>query len=192
DYEFRHLQKSELGKLATYLRTVYNNAWANRAETPELTQLQADLIVKQMKPIMDEKLLYFGFYKGEPVSFFLSLPEINQVFKYVNGKLDLIGKIKFLWHSLLKTNKKAFGILFGIVPEHQGKGLDGAMVIASREVLQVKYKRYEEYELNWIGDFNPKMIVVVEQVGAIVAKTHHTYRKLFDESKPFRRHPILN
>ncbi|MEQ9593316.1 MAG: hypothetical protein RLN86_11985, partial [Cyclobacteriaceae bacterium] len=46
DYEFRHLQKSELGKLATYLRTVYNNAWANRAETPELTQLQADLIVK--------------------------------------------------------------------------------------------------------------------------------------------------
>jgi len=192
DYTFRHLQKSEIGKLAGYLRTVYNNAWANRAEMPELTQQQANLIVKQMKPIMDVRLLYFGFYKGEPVSFFLSLPEINQIFKYVNGKLDWIGKAKFLWHTLLKTNRKAFGILFGIVPEHQGKGLDGAMVLNAREILQVKYKRYDEYEMNWIGDFNPKMIVVVEQVGAEVCKVHHTYRKLFDEHKPFRRHPILN
>lgn len=192
DYEFRHLRKNELGKLAEYLRTVYNNAWANRAETPELTQQQANLIVKQMKPIMDHRLLYFGFFKGEPVSFFLSLPEINQIFKYVNGKLDWLGKLKFLWHTLLKTNKKAFGILFGIVPQHQGKGLDGAMVLSARAVLQVKYKRYDEYEMNWIGDFNPKMIIVVEQVGAHICKVHHTYRKLFDEQKPFKRHPILN
>ncbi|HEY5691973.1 MAG TPA: hypothetical protein VIS49_10985 [Cyclobacteriaceae bacterium] len=192
DYTFRHLQKSEIGKLAEYIRTVYNRAWATRAETPELTMQQAKLIVKQMKPIMDHRLLYFGFYKGEPVSFYLSLPEINQIFKYVKGKLDWIGKMKFLWHKLLKTNRKAFGILFGIVPEHQGKGLDGAMVLNAREVLQVKYKRYDEYEMNWIGDFNPKMIIVVEQVGAEICKTHHTYRKLFDESKPFKRHPILN
>lgn len=192
DYTFRHLQKNETGKLADYLRTVYNNAWANRAEMPELTTQQAKLIVKQMKPIMDNRLLYFGFYKGEPVSFFLSLPEINQIFKYVDGKLDWIGKAKFIWHTLLKTNRKAFGILFGIVPEHQGKGLDGAMVLNAREVLQVKYKRYDEYEMNWIGDFNPKMIVVVEQVGAQISKVHHTYRKLFDEQKHFKRHPILN
>lgn len=192
DYTFRHLQKNEIGKLADYLRTVYNNAWANRAEMPELTTQQAKLIVMQMKPIMDHRLLYFGFYKGEPVSFFLSLPEINQIFKYVDGKLDWIGKAKFLWHTLLKTNRKAFGILFGIVPEHQGKGLDGAMVLNAREILQVKYKRYDEYEMNWIGDFNPKMIVVVEQVGAQISKVHHTYRKLFDEQKPFKRHPILN
>jgi len=191
DYEFRHLEKSEISKLAEYMRIVYNKAWANRAENPELSQQQTELIVKQMKPIMDNKLLYFGFYKGEPISFFLSLPEINQIFKYVNGKLDLIGKLKFLYHTLLKTNKKAFGILFGIVPEHQGKGADGAMIQAARSILQDKYKRYDEYEMNWIGDFNPKMILVVEQVGAVVSKKHITYRKLFDESKPFKRHPIL-
>ncbi len=191
DYQFRHLEKAEIPKLAEYLRIVYNKAWANRAENPELTLQQTELIVKQMKPIMDEKLLYFGFYKGEPISFFLSLPEINQIFKYVNGKLDLWGKAKFLYHTLLKTNKKAFGILFGIVPEHQGKGADGAMIQAARYVLQDKYKRYQEYEMNWIGDFNPKMILVVEQVGAIVSKKHITYRKLFDETKLFKRHPIL-
>lgn len=192
DYEFRHLRKDEIPKLGEYLRTVYNKAWANRADNPEITSQQATLIVKQMKPILDERLLYFGFYKGEPISFFLSLPEINQIFKHVNGKLDWIGKIKFLWHTVRKTNKKAFGILFGVVPEHQGKGADGAMILAARAVLQDQYKRYEEYEMNWIGDFNPKMITVVEQVGGFVSKTHITYRKLFDENKPFKRHPILN
>ena len=117
---------------------------------------------------------------------------MNQIFKYMNGKLDLIGKLKFVWHMFRKTNKKAFGILFGVVPEHQGKGLDGAMVMASRKVLQDEYKRYEEYEMNWIGDFNPRMINVVEQVGAGVVKKHATYRKLFDPNKPFKRSPILH
>ena len=92
----------------------------------------------------------------------------------------------------MKTNRKAFGILFGVVPEHQAKGLDGAMVLESRRVLQDEYKRYDEYEMNWIGDFNPKMIAVVEQVGGKVNKKHATYRKLFDETKPFKRAPILH
>lgn len=192
DYEFRHIRKDEVDKLPDYIMTVYNKAWANRRDIPELTLAQAKLIVKQMKPVMDIHLVYFGFYKGEPVSFFISLPEINQIFKYVNGKLDWIGKIIFLWHTFRKTNRKAFGILFGVVPEHQGKGLDGAMVLNSKQVLQEQYKRYDEYEMNWIGDFNPKMINVVKQVGADVSKRHATYRKLFDESKPFKRCPIIH
>ncbi len=191
DYEFRFIDKSEMAKLAEYILHVYNKAWGKRNDNLELTLQQAKLLVKQMRPILDRRLLYFGFYKDEPVSFFISLPEMNQIFKYVNGKLNLIGKLKFVWHTMMKTNRKAFGILFGVVPEHQGKGVDGAMVMKARKVLQEQYNRYDEYEMNWIGDFNPTMINVVMQVGAIQSKKHATYRKLFDESKPFKRAPIL-
>lgn len=191
DYQFRYLQKDEIPKLGEYIREVYNKAWANRAENPEITSPQAALIVKQMKPILDNKLLFFGFYKGTPVGFFLSLPEINQIFRYVNGNLNWWGKLKFVFYRWRKVNTKAFGILFGVVPDHQGKGVDGAMIEAARVLWQGDYKRYEDYEMNWIGDFNPKMINVVEQVGGFVSKTHITYRKLFDETKPFVRHPIL-
>lgn len=148
DYNFRFLNKAELPRLAEYIHQVYNKAWAKRNENPELNLQQAKLLVKQMKPILDPRLLYFGFYKGEPVSFFLSLPELNQIFKYINGKLNWIGKLKFLWHTMRKTNRKAFGILFGVVPEHQAKGLDGAMIMKAREVLQEQYNRYDEYEMN--------------------------------------------
>ena len=191
NYEFRFISKHEMNRLPDYLRTVYNLAWANRAENPELSPAQAVILVKQMKPIIDKHLIWFGFYKNEPIAFFLSLPEINQILKYVNGKLDWLGKLKFLWHKLLKTNRKAFGILFGVVPGHQGRGVDGAIIMAARGLYQSNKMHYTDYEMNWIGDFNPNMIQVVEQVGARVCKRHVTYRKLFDETKPFRRHPIL-
>ena len=139
---------------------------------------------------MDEKLLWFGYYKDEPVAFFLSLPEVNQIFKYVDGNMNLLGKLKFLWYSWRKINLKAFGILFGIVPEHQGKGVDGAIIEAFRTLLQGDYVRYEDYEMNWIGDFNTKMIKMCEQINVTVAKRHATYRVLFDSSKPFKRYPI--
>lgn len=192
DYSFRHLLRSELKLLPEYIRSVYNQAWANRAENPELSSAQAKLLVKQMKPIIDPRLLWFSFYKGEPVAFFLSLPEINQWFKHVSGSLSGIGLLKFLWVKLFRPNRKAFGILFGIVPEHQGTGVDGAMIMEARKLYQSGKMPYLEYEMNWIGDFNPKMIQVVEQVGGYVCKRHTTYRKLFDESRPYRRHPILN
>lgn len=191
DYSFRYLSKAD-NSLADKIRHVYNKAWAKRGEIPELTETQAKHIVKQMKPIMDEKLLWFAFYKDEPIAFFLSLPEVNQIFKHVNGKLDLLGKLKFVYHRWRKTNKKAFGILFGVVPEHQGKGVDGGMIMAFKKVMQQEYLRYDEYEMNWIGDFNTKMIRVAEQVTPLVVKRHATYRKLFDAQKEFKRYPIMN
>ena len=191
NYSFRFIPKGELHKLPEYLHDVYNKAWSNRAESPELNMTQAKLLVKQMKPIIDERLLWFGFYKREPVAFFISLPEINQIFKYLNGNLNWLGKLKFVWYKLTQTNTKAFGILFGVVPEHQGVGVDGALIMAARELYQSDRLPYKEFEMNWIGDFNPKMIQVVEQVGGYISKRHITYRKLFDETKPYRRHPIL-
>jgi len=192
NYRFGYLKKSDWGKLPEMVRIVYNKAWAKRGEIPELTEAQAKHLIKQMKPIMDEKLLWFGYYKDEPIAFFLSLPEVNQIFKHINGKLDLIGKLKFLWHKFMKTNKKAFGILFGLAPEHQGKGVDGAIIESFRKFAQSGGISYVDYEMNWIGDFNPKMIRVVEQINAPVVKKHATYRKLFDTSKPFKRMPIIN
>jgi len=193
NYRFAYLPKSEWNTLPEKIQYVYNKAWAKRGEIPELTVQQAAHLVKQMKPIMDEKLIWFGYYKEEPVVFFLSLPEVNQVFKYLDGKLDWLGKLKFVWYRWSKPTKKAFGILFGVIPEHQGKGVDGAIIESFRQLAQDSGNfQYNHYEMNWIGDFNPKMIRVVEQINAPVVKRHATYRKLFDETKPFKRMPILN
>lgn len=189
-YSFEHLKLKNLDKYTEDFRVVYNKAWARHKGVSKMTSLQAKAIMKQMKPIIDEKIIWFGYHSGEPVAFYINLPEVNQIFKYVNGKLDLIGKLKFVYHKWRKSCNKMIGLVFGITPEHQGKGVEGALVLATAQMVQKDYQRYDDMEMNWIGDFNPKMIRVVEQVGGDIVKTHITYRKLFDESKPFKRCPI--
>ncbi len=43
---------------------------------------------------MDEKIIWFAYYKDEPIGFVVCLPDVNQILKHVNGKLNLWGKIK--------------------------------------------------------------------------------------------------
>ena len=192
DYSFRHIRLREINLFTDYFREIYNQAWASHKGVPQLSAQVAKHLMKQMKPIIDEKIMWFGFYKNEPVAFFIILPEVNQIFKHVNGKLDLLGKLKFLWHKYRKTCNKMYGVVFGIVPEHQGKGLEGAIIESVRRLVQGSYQRYENFEMNWIGDFNPKMIHVVDQVGSYKSKVHKTYRYLFDRTKPFKRHPMIS
>jgi hypothetical protein len=192
DFEFRHIKKSEILKEAPqYFMEVYNKAWA-RHMGKSLTLKETTFMFAKMKPIIDVRLIYFGFNKGEPVAFFINIPEINQLFQYVNGKMDLIGKLKFIWNKTFNPPDKMLGLVFGVVPEFQGMGVESAMVMEYNRTLATKSSfTYKTIEMNWIGDFNPKMMRVCEQLHASIYKTHHTYRYLFDREKPFERHPIF-
>ncbi len=191
DYSFRYIKGKELQEKAPeYFMTVYNKAWA-RHMGKSIALKEAQLMFAKMKPILDPRLIYFAFFKGEPVGFFIQIPEINQIFKHVNGKMDLIGKLKFLWYKTFFPPKKMLGLVFGVVPEHQGKGVEGAIVLSYDQMSGKASFPYKTIEMNWIGDFNPKMMRVCEQLISKIYKTHHTYRYLFDREKPFERHPIF-
>lgn len=192
DYEFRHLTKKDVHLFPDYFRQVYNQAWAGHSGVKEMSEVQAMNAYRRMKPILDVKLLWFAFYKGEPVAFFISIPEINQIFKKINGNLNLVGKLKFLYFKWTKSCEKSLGIVFGVVPQHQKKGVEGALVITYTKMAWKKNFQYKDLEMNWIGDFNPKMMRVAEQIGGKIFKTHITYRKLFDETKAFERASILH
>lgn len=192
NYTFRHLETSKIDEYTEYFRVIYNKAWARHVGVSQMNESMAKHIMKQMKPILDPKIVWFGFYNGEPVAFFIILPEINQIIKYLDGNLNWYGKLKFLYHKWRGTCRKVLGIVFGIVPEHQGKGVEGGLIYAFKDQAQRDYRRYDYMEMNWVGDFNPSMVHVLKQVGARAVKTHITYRMLFDPEKPFKRHPVLH
>ena len=144
-----------------------------------------------MKPIMDEKVCWFAYYKDEPIAIWVNLPDLNQWFKYLDGKFDFFHKLKFLWVKKTKKCKKFTGLVFGIVPEFQGKGVDAFMIMEGAKIIQGQHL-YDDYEMQWIGEFNPKMINVAESLGTYRSRLLTTYRYLFDRTKEFKRHPILN
>lgn len=192
-YRIAHASKKDLDKLAVDFYEVYRKAWASHAEVSEVSLMKVRGMLEQMKPVMDEHLLWFAFFENQPVGFFAMLPELNQIFRHLNGKLNLLGKLKFLWfrwrYQVQQENKKTFGLLFGVVPEHQQKGVETALMVEARKALLQHH--YSDIEMNWVGDFNPKMMAVLRSIGARIYKTHITYRKLFDETKPFERYPVI-
>jgi hypothetical protein len=191
-YRFAHARKQDKEKLARDFHHVYNLAWAKHTGVAGMSLDQARAIVKEMAPVVDERLLWFAYHGEEPVAFFISLPALNQIFKHVGRRLNLLGKLRFLWEQrryMQRPDKKMFGIIYGVVPEYQGKGVDAAMLVYARQAFIDA--GYADLEMNWIGDFNPRMLVTIRSIGAKILKTHATYRYLFDRERPFERCPII-
>lgn len=191
-YQMRCLEKKRPEKYASDFRTVFNRAWFDRDGEMfrEMTQKQAESIVKSMKPVMDENLMVFAYYEDRPIGFFLSLPEINQILKHVDGNLNWWGKIKFIWYKKMLGCTTAFAFAIGIDPDFQKKGLEGAMFNAVADYIR-KTQKYKDFLIAWIGDFHPKMIHVVESLGGKQLRRMAVYRKLFDEDAVFERRPIV-
>ena len=190
DFSARHIKKSQLEKFARDFTIVYNRAWAKHGGLKELSLSVVLKLFRTMKPIMDEKVCWFIYYKNEPIGIWVNLPDLNQWFKYLNGKFDLFHKLKFLWVKKTKKCKKFTGLVFGIVPEFQGKGVDAYMIMEGAKIIQGQHL-YDDFEMQWIGEFNPKMINVAESLGTYRSRLLTTYRYLFDRAKEFKRHPIL-
>ena len=186
------IKKDKLEKYAEDFSIVYNKAWAGHGGLKQLPKEQVLIMFKKMKPVMDEKIIYFAYHNNDPIAIFVNLPDLNQWFKYLNGKFGLLQKIKFLLIKKFKPNKRFCGLVFGIVPEWQGKGIDAFIVMEAAKELQTDAVPYQEYEMQWIGDFNPKMINIAEGLGETFrSRNLVTYRYLFDRTKEFKRHPIL-
>jgi hypothetical protein len=192
-YHCEYVQKNNLEKYATDFTTVYNKAWAGHGGLKQMKVEQARLMFKKMKPIMDEKILCFAYYKEDPIGIFLNIPDLNQYFKHMNGKFGLLQKLKFLYLQKMKPSTKFNGLVFGVVPEYQGKGIDSLMIESLRKVIQEGDRKfYVDYEMQWIGDFNPKMVNIASSLGdTIISRKLCTYRYLFDRNKEFKRHPMV-
>jgi len=201
NFSSAHIEKGQLDKFAKDFTIVYNKAWAGHGGMKQLEEKVVRKMFKAMKPVMDERISWFVYYKNEPIALWINLPDLNQWFKYLNGKFGLLQKLKFLWVKKMKKCNKFVGLVYGVVPEWQGKGVDSYMIVEGAKIVQgLKiedgvYKPgvpiYTDYEMQWIGEFNPKMINLAEGLGTYRSRILTTYRYNFDRAKEFRSHPVL-
>lgn len=173
-YRFEFFRYAQLEKFAADFVSIYNEAWAFHDDFEPLQYEALYKRLKEIKPAMPEEFAIFAYENDKPIGFFIAILEINQVFKDFKGNLGWWQKIQFMLQRS-KINK-AKGIVFGIVPSHQNLGVETGLIIKFHQG-NAKTKRMHSMELAWVGDFNPKMISMLESLGAKKTKIHHTYRK---------------
>lgn len=186
-FTYRHFDPKKTAQFVDDLVYIYNQAWSQlRKDFTPMDPASLYDELRKIKSILDPEMVWFAYHEEEPIAFFMFLPDANQIFRHLNGKLHLINKLRFLNYKRKKTITRARGTVAGVIPKFQNSGVESGIFYQMRKVMDTK-PQYTEFELSWVGDFNPKMISLYQNTGAVHAKTHHTYRYLFDREKPFLR-----
>lgn len=189
-YEFKHFRWKEEEKFAKDFAEVFNIAWDSFKENFE--PLKVEYIRKTLrkaKVILEEEFIWLAYKDGRPISIYLMYPDLNEILKHMNGKLNLWNKLKFLYLKKRKVITRARGVLMGVIPEFQNLGIESAFIMKIAKVLERK-PQYKEIEFSWVGDFNPKMRKIFISIGSVPVKHYITYRYLFDRNVEFKRYPI--
>lgn len=128
--------------------------------------------IKEMRWIADPDLfLVAESPDGEPIAFKWSTPDYNQVFKKMNGRIGLLGYLKFFYY-IRKVNRGRFNFV-GIKKEWRGKSIGSAMNYWT--MLNMKKKNYVGAECGWIDEKNIGSQKTIEKTGAKLYKKYRVY-----------------
>ncbi len=170
--------------------TIYNSAWAVHSGFKPMSIEQARRAIQAMRPVMDRDIMVFAYHHEKPIGFYINLPEVNEFMKYARGNLNALGMLRVLFYKLFGKRTTMVGLVFGVDRAYHGRGVEGALIKYCEEHI-VPLNRYQKTILTWIGDFNPKMIHISENLGASLFRKLATFRLYSDKGRVVDRHPTL-
>ncbi len=185
EYNFEHFKYSKAEKYIRDIKEIYDNAWKFHENFTPVNIEDMKETLRKAKPILEEEFIWIVYNKERPIAFLIMLPDVNQIFKHLNGKMHLLNKLRFLYYKKRNTITRTRVTVMGVIPEFQKYGIESGIFWHMKDIME-KRPHYNELELSWVGDFNPKMRALHESTGAKFAKRHITYRKLFDDTKSKR------
>ena len=171
DLTVRPVRLKKIQEELRIVRDIYNDAWRENWGFVPITESEIDFIASRLKPLVVEDLFLFAEVEGEAVAFIGTFPDYNQVLRRLNGKIGLIGALKFLYYSRKIRDLRT--MLLGVKHGFQKRGVE---VFLYKETIKRALRRgYERSELSWILEDNTVMRQAVETLGARRYKTYCLY-----------------
>jgi GNAT superfamily N-acetyltransferase len=172
----RHMRKKDLQAELDRFLEIYNIAWSTNWGFVPIRREEMEHTAKEMKPILDEDwMMVCEKADGETVGMALSVPDINQVLKRMNGRLFPLGWWKFLT-GRRKIDRLRVGFL-GVKPEYQHTGIAAAMWAEHFRMAAVKPQ--SGGECGWILETNTAMNRAMEAMGGWIVKKYRVYERVF-------------
>lgn len=180
--EFRPIDMKNLYRDAEYIREIYNEGWREQdivereQEFTELTRETTREMVDQLKRVMIPESVLLAFVDGEPASFIVCVPDLNEVSAETNGRLRW-------WHlpKLLRFRKRATRLrtlVFGTKPKFRKMGMEALTFVRGVQSTRAAAPTLEYLEGAWVSEKNWLMQRSLEALGCVHHKTHRTYRWL--------------
>ena len=180
DVTTRPIDMKNLEQDAEFIRSIYNKAWRHQDiseredEFTELTREATQQMVQDLKRIMIPESVQLAFVNGEPASFSVSIPDLNEISAETGGKLNW-------WHipklMLFKKRVKHLRtMVFGTLPKYRKLGLEALVFVRGIQMTHQAAPTLEYLEGAWVSEKNWLMQRSLEALGCVHHKTHRTYR----------------
>jgi hypothetical protein len=165
----RHLRR-ELDEFAK----VYNAAWSQNWGFVPYSKEDLDEYARTLQLVYSRDWFMVAEIDGETVAVGISIPDINQVLKKMNGRL-----LPFGWWHYLNKGRIIDGVrvgFLGVMPEHQHTG---AAALLYMEHYDMAAKTRQKWgEPGFILENNSSMNRGLEAMGAELIKRYRVYERV--------------
>ena len=178
--KIRMVDKSKFNEEARLILNLLNDAWSNNWGYVPLTEAEIAYAGKKLKPIIFNELVRVAEVDGEPVAFMLTIPDINELTKDLNGKLFPFNFIKLLWRLRKPRTRRLRVPLMGVA-----RKLHGTRMASQLAFMMIEYTRREgttkygatDGEFGWILEDNKGMLSIAQLPGAAINHRYRIYEK---------------
>jgi hypothetical protein len=165
---------------AAVMLDLLNAGWRENWGYIPLTEAEKAYTMKKLKPIAFPHLVRIAEVDGEPIAFMITMPDVNELTRDLDGRLLPFGWAKLLWR-LRQPRTTWFRVpLMGVLPKYQG-----TRTASFAAFMMIEYIRRDAARLNgarfaeigWILEDNGPMISIAEAIEAQIEKTYRIFEK---------------
>jgi GNAT superfamily N-acetyltransferase len=173
DLAVRSVRMGEWEQEMDHAHRIFVEAFRKLEGNYAMTRAEFGNMAKQLRSVMDKRLLLFLERQNEVVGFALLFPEVNEILSHVNGSLFPIGWAKALyWRRRVETVSFK---LMGVLPELRKEGLAAHMALeASLTAQRLGYRRME---MSLVLESNQRMREFIELQEAKPYLRYRLYRR---------------
>jgi hypothetical protein len=175
----RPLNKSDMKNEIQIIMSIFNDAWSNNWGYVPFTQEELQMLATNLKLLVNKQSVQIAKYQGVYAAFVVAMPNLNEWFAGLNGKLLPYGLPRLLG-KLITKRAKSFRIpLMGVKKEFQDSPIGAALAFGMLKAIHEFHipRGVEEVEMSWILEDNARMRKLIEAVGGEVYKTYRIYEK---------------
>lgn len=156
------------------LKRIYNDAWSTNWGFVPMTDAEFEHMAKDLKTIVDPRVVLIAEKNGEPVAFSLALPDFNQALIKINGRLLPFGLPKLIYYG--RRIRQVRVLALGIAKKVQNwSGLGAALYYeAFRRGVAAGY---HSCEFSWTLENNDMINRSMRLFGAQIYKRYRIYQK---------------
>lgn len=176
----RKVEKAKFDRDAAIILGILNDAWDKNWGFVPITDSEVAHFGKQLKPIVFEDLIRIAELDGEPVAFMITLPDLNETLKPLNGSLFPFGWARLLWW-LRKPRCRTMRVpLMGVVQR-----LQSSRIASQLAFMMIEYIRRDANahygatrgEIGWVLDDNQGMNAIADAIESRVNKSYVIFEK---------------